>query len=166
MSNSYSDNSDALSVSAGSFKGDKFYLDRRVSKEIFEKIRALGLQHQTERRKVQRLRGKSKKAREARCEFFRNYLEELDKILIEAYNMPEIGSNTKLKALFEHYGLCLTNGVCYYDKLKKTLKEYPHLVMPKNFVKKNFEKVKVLLIQVYRWDQWKLSFVEITKKQV
>ena len=149
MSNSYSDGSDAESVSAESFKGDEFYLDRRVSKEIFEKIRALGLRHQTERRKIQRLRGKSKKALEARCEFFRKYLEELDEILIEAYNKPGIGSNKKLEALFEHYGLCLTNGVCYYDKLKKTLKAYPHLVMPKNFVLNNFDKVKVLLINVY-----------------
>ena len=50
MSNSDRNNSDAVSVSAGSFQGDELYLDRRISKDIFEKIRALGLRYKNERR--------------------------------------------------------------------------------------------------------------------
>ena len=131
------------------FVGQSFYLDRRISKEIFQKIKDLGEKYKAERRKVNRLK-KNDQNNEAKIEFYGRYLKELDQILVEAYNLPELGSNTKLKALIMHYGLCLTNGVCYGKKLKYVLKKNRHLIIPRDYAKENFEKVKVVLIHVFR----------------
>ncbi len=62
----------------------------------------------------------------------------------------ELGSKTKLKAIISHFGVCLTNGVCYEDELKNELRRNRKLILSKEKAKSDkWPLVKYCLVQVF-----------------
>ena len=76
------------------------------------------------------------------------YLLGLNEILERKY--LELGSKTKLKAILRHFGVCLTNGVYYFEKLAKELRRNKKLILPLELAKsEKWPLVRYCLVQVF-----------------
>ena len=62
----------------------------------------------------------------------------------------ELGSKTKLKSIVRHFGICLTNGEKYDNKLAKELRQNKKLILPLEKAKSDkWPLVKFCLVQVF-----------------